>query len=327
MWAPTGGFGGQIADVAAGCGRRRWLAAAVVDAARVPKRMPRSQISGPTTRAGVRAAGLSVRELRHPHVMRLSRDTYLPRAQHGELPARLAAVLLTAPRGAVISHLSAADAWGLQIPFRPRDDDRVHLTVPEGSRAESRVDRRLYRLPLADVDTVQRWSLPVTSPARTWRDLAALLEPPALLAATDQLLNGLASRQELQGELSRRPTGRGCARARRVLPLADPRAESPMESVVRWLVHRAALPAPTLQFEVRDGGGNFLARADLAWPDRRVLVEFDGDVHRQRAVFVKDARRQNRLVAAGWTVLRFTSADVFGRPDEVTADIRRALGR
>jgi very-short-patch-repair endonuclease len=95
---------------------------------------------------------------------------------------------------------------------------------------------------------------------------------------------------------------------------------------VRWLVHQAALPAPTPQFEVRDGGGNFLARADLAWPDRRVLVEFDGDVHRQRDVFVKDARRQNRLVAAGWTVLRFTSADIFGRPDEVIADIRRALG-
>jgi very-short-patch-repair endonuclease len=58
-----------------------------------------------------------------------------------------------------------------------------------------------------------------------------------------------------------------------------------------------------------------------------VLVEFDGDVHRQRDVFVKDVRRQNRLIAAGWTVLRFTSADVLGRPEEVLAEIRRALGR
>jgi len=56
-------------------------------------------------------------------------------------------------------------------------------------------------------------------------------------------------------------------------------------------------------------------------------VEFDGDVHRRRDVLVKDARRQNRLVAAGWTVLRFTSADVLARPDEVLAQIRRALGR
>jgi very-short-patch-repair endonuclease len=299
----------------------------IVDAAWMPKRMPRSRITGPTTRSGIRAAGLSVRELRHPQVARLSRDTYLPRALRGELAGRLAAVLLTAPPGAVISHLSAADVWGVQLPFRDRDDDRVHLTVPGWSAAESRVDRRLYRLPLPDTDVVRRWSMPVTSPARTWRDLAGVLQPPALLAATDQLVNGLVSQKELQAELLRRPAGRGCARARRVLPLADPRAESPMESVVRWLAHQARLPAPELQFDVRDAAGVFLGRADLAWPDRKVLVEFDGDVHRQRDVFVRDVRRQNRLIAAGWTVLRFTSADVFGRPDEVVAGIRRALGR
>ncbi len=56
-----------------------------------------------------------------------------------------------------------------------------------------------------------------------------------------------------------------------------------------------------------------------------MLVEFDGDVHRDRDVFVNDLRRQNQLVAEGWVVLRFTSADVLGRPDEVIAEIRRAL--
>ena len=54
-------------------------------------------------------------------------------------------------------------------------------------------------------------------------------------------------------------------------------------------------------------------------------------VHRtpltDRDVFVSDLRRQNRLVAAGWTVLRFTSADVLGRAHEVVVQIRRALGR
>jgi very-short-patch-repair endonuclease len=88
---------------------------------------------------------------------------------------------------------------------------------------------------------------------------------------------------------------------------------------------RGRPPAPDLQHVVRDDAGRTLGRADLAWPERRVLVEFDGDVHRERDVFVGDLRRQNRLVAAGWTVLRFTSADVLGRPDEVIAEIRRAL--
>jgi hypothetical protein len=298
----------------------------MAEAARMPKRMPPSRITGPTTRSGVRAAGLSDRELRHPEVTRLSRDTYLPTEQRERLAGRFAAILLTGPPGAVISHLSAADAWGLQIPFRDRGDDRVHLTIPPTAGAESRVDRRLYRLAVGEMDVVRRWSMPVTSPVRTWRDLAAVLEPPALLAVTDQLVNGLASRRELGEELARRPTGRGCARARSVLPLADARAESPMESVLRLLIHQAGLPAPDLQYGVRDTDGFVVARADLAWPEHKLLVEFDGDVHRERDVLVKDVRRQNRLVAAGWTVLRFTSADVLGRPQEVVAAIHRALG-
>lgn len=173
---------------------------------------------------------------------------------------------------------------------------------------------------------MRKGSVPVTSPVRTWRDLAGILEPPALLAATDQLIKGLATREQLEAELARRPSGRGCARARRVLPIADRRADLPMESVLRWLLHDAGLPTPELQFRIRVSGGVIVAAADMAWPEHRVLVEFDGDVHRERKPFVEDRRRQNRVVMAGWTVLRFTSADVYGDPVGVLAQIRRALG-
>jgi very-short-patch-repair endonuclease len=96
-----------------------------------------------------------------------------------------------------------------------------------------------------------------------------------------------------------------------------------MESVLRWLLYVAGVPAPELQHAIWTPLAEF--HADLAWPESRVMVEFDGDVHRDRRVFVEDLRRQNALVAAGWTVLRFSSADVLGRPDEVIAAIRRAL--
>jgi Protein of unknown function (DUF559) len=291
----------------------------------VTRRRPSSRLTGPATRAMAREAGITDRQLRHPDVTHLSRDTYLPSASAGEPSARLAAVLLTAPPGAVLSHTTAAAHWGVAIPLQAGGPRRVDLTVPMSSRSESRRDRRVHRTPLPDEDRTRRGSLPVTTPARTWRDLAAVLTPPALLAVTDQFLAGWVTRDELARQLQGRPTGRGSARAREVLPVADPRAESPMESVLRWLLHRAGIPAPELQYVVRDAAGSLLGRADLAWPDRRVLVEFDGDVHRERDVFVNDLRRQNRLVAAGWTVLRFTSADVLGRPDVVVAEIRRAL--
>jgi len=162
----------------------------------------------------------------------------------------------------------------------------------------------------------------VTTPARTWRDLAGVLRPAALLAVTDQLLQGLSTREVLAEQLSRQSTGRGSARGRLALPLANPLAGSPMESVLRWLLHEAGMPEPTLQHVVTDAGGRFIGRVDFAWPERKVIVEFDGDVHRDRDVFVNDVRRQNALIAAGWTVLRFTSADVLGRPDEVLVAVR-----
>jgi very-short-patch-repair endonuclease len=243
----------------------------------------------------------------------------------GEVRSRLAAVLLTAPPGSVASHATAAALWGVEIPMQDRSDRRVHVTVPMASRSESRRDRQVHRTTLPDEDVTRREAVPVTTPARTWRDLAGALEPAALLAVTDQLLARWCDRPDLEAHLARRPTGRGSARARVVLPVADPRAESPMESVLRWLLHEAGLPAPELQHIVRDDAGRFLGRADLAWPEQQVLVEFDGDVHRERDVFVSDLRRQNRLVAAGWTVLRFTSADVLGRPDEMIGEIRRVL--
>lgn len=292
----------------------------------MPARRTRSRLTGPATRATARAAGVSSSQLRHRDVVRLSRDTYLPRAAASVLDARVEAVLLTAPEPAVISHATAAALWGVAIPLQP-EDPRVHLTVATGSSVRGRRDRVVHRAPLATGDVTTRDGVPVTTPERTWRDLAAVSETAALLAVSDQLLARWCSRADLGAHLDRRPTGRGSARARAVLPVADPRAESPMESVLRWLLHEAGLPAPELQYVVRDGAGAFLGRADLAWPEQRVLVEFDGDLHRGRDVFVDDLRRQNGLIAAGWTVLRFTSADVLGRPHDVVVQIRRALGR
>jgi very-short-patch-repair endonuclease len=100
-----------------------------------------------------------------------------------------------------------------------------------------------------------------------------------------------------------------------------------MESVLRWLVHEAGLPAPVVQYDMRDASGRFLGRGDLAWPEHRVLVEFDGDVHRERRVFVQDLRRQNSLVVDRWTILRFSGADVYGRPAQVLSEIAQVLPR
>jgi very-short-patch-repair endonuclease len=278
----------------------------------------------PTDRRRARADGITDWHLRHRDVERLSRDTYLPRAVSADLDQRVAAVLLGAPSTAVVSHLSAAALWDLEIPLVP-EDPRVHLTVPSTTRVRQRADRRVHFCDVPPASVMRRRGFLLTSPGRTWLDLAAVVPPAALLAVADQMLAREYPRSWFDRYLDQAQGARGVRAARRVAVLADRRSGSPMESVLRWLLEDAGLPAPVLQHTVLDRAGRFVGTVDLAWPRARLLVEFDGNVHRERDVFVKDLRRQNGLVLAGWTVLRFSSADVRGRPETVLAAIRSAL--
>ncbi|MDP5181263.1 DUF559 domain-containing protein [Blastococcus sp. BMG 814] len=240
------------------------------------------------------------------------------------LRQRIDAVLLGAPAGSVLSHRTAAELWDLEVPLVD-DDRRVHLTVPPGARVRSRADRVVHASVVPAPETRRIDGLLVTSPSRTWIDLAGAVPPAALLAVTDQLLAQGYPADQFAHVVRRYRGRRGAARARAVMGRGDRRAGSPMESVLRWAILDAGLPCPVLQHEVRDERGRFLAAVDMAWPERRALVEFDGDVHRERRVFVNDLRRQNGLVLAGWQVLRFSSADVLGRQAGILRLLTRAL--
>ncbi|MGQ0431745.1 MAG: endonuclease domain-containing protein, partial [Microthrixaceae bacterium] len=87
------------------------------------------------------------------------------------------------------------------------------------------------------------------------------------------------------------------------------------------------LPVPLLQHEVWHAG-RFIARIDAAYPDHKIALEVDGyGAHSSPYAFQRDRTRQNRLVALGWTVLRFTWADVVDRPATVATTIREAFAR
>src|SRR4051794_26358784 len=138
----------------------------------MPSRRVRSHLTVPATRSGAASAGISDWQLRHRGVVRLSRDTYMPRALLHDVTLRIAAVLLTAPPDAVVSHVTAATIWGLAIPLRD-DDSRVHLTVATGSAGGAPLERAFYPSPFTARGTVRRLRLPLTSPPRTQRERAA----------------------------------------------------------------------------------------------------------------------------------------------------------
>lgn len=71
---------------------------------------------------------------------------------------------------------------------------------------------------------------------------------------------------------------------------------------------------------------------DVAFPALMIAIEIDGFAyHSDARTFVTDRRRQNMLVAAGWTVLRFTWQDLVDDEaavlDRVCAAIRSAQPR
>jgi len=112
---------------------------------------------------------------------------------------------------------------------------------------------------------------------------------------------------------------------RRAIALADPAAESPMETRLRLLLVFAGLPRPQAQVSLHDSNGSFLGRPDLYYPALRLGLEYDGGGHRDK--LVEDNRRQNRLLNGGVRLLRFTGADIFHAPESVIEQVRLAISK
>ncbi len=135
----------------------------------------------------------------------------------------------------------------------------------------------------------------------------------------------LVSVAEVADYAQARPGWRGVRRLLPRLALAEPATESPMETRLRLLLIDGGLPRPGAQFVVRDFHGDFVARLDLAYPNARLGIEYDGGGHREPAAWRDDLRRQNRLRAAGWTLLRYTAWEVYHRAEATCRQVRSVV--
>jgi hypothetical protein len=184
----------------------------------------------------------------------------------------------------------------------------------------------VHRASLADDEIVIRKGLPATSSLRTTVDLAGRTPLTEAVVAADLALHaGLVTIPQLRAQVAANPRARRIARVRRVLDFVEPKSESPMETRLRMLLVLAGLPRPDVQVPIHDDDGCFLGRPDLLYRAQRLAIEFDGGNHRDR--LVDDNRRQNRLIGAGFRLLRFTGADVYGAPESVVMQVRNELSR
>jgi very-short-patch-repair endonuclease len=172
---------------------------------------------------------------------------------------------------------------------------------------------------MAPSDFTRHRGIPVTTPVLTLVDLAGMsyrnLERAVNEADRLDLVDPEALRIALEAYRGRR----GVRRLRELLDRRTFRlTDSELERLFLPLVAQAGLPVPI----TREHLSGF--RIDFFWPDLRLVVETDGlRYHRTPAQQARDRRRDQDHLAAGYTPLRFTHAQVRYEPEHVRSILRK----
>jgi hypothetical protein len=236
---------------------------------------------------------------------------------------RWMAAVLASRGGAVLSHRSATALWGI---WGSGAGD-VQVTVPRKSRSQGAIRRHYSVLP-EDEKTV-RDGIPVTSAARAVLDLAGDKGGAAAEAALREVeylrIYGPVSIPTL---LERYPRHKGTPIVRVCLERVrdDPggRIRSPLEEVFLPFLGAHHIPRPRLNAWLSVGEHRY--QVDCLWPEARLVGELDGfKSHGTKRAFRKDRKRDRRLGAAGFHVIRITEDQILDEPTDVAADLLTLL--
>ena len=204
---------------------------------------------------------------------------------------------------------TAANAYG----FDTEETAEIHMLNPMRHQSRSTSGLVVHRRRGAPLLTVA--DRPATAPAWTAVELARVLPRPRSLATLDAALrSGHCNTADLASTVTAQSGRRGIVKVRRLLPLADGRAESPMESEARLVMIGGGLPVPALQYEIVDGLGR-LRRFDFAWPDAMLAAEYDSAIwHGSADALRRDREKLAAVQDIGWTVVPIVADDVRRRP-------------
>jgi very-short-patch-repair endonuclease len=294
---------------------------------RAPNPLPRPLGSTPFSTSAAIGAGVSVSRLRakdleHPFVgvRMIAAPASVEDLAHAYAP------ILTP--GEFFSHATAAVLHGMWLPLALEQQLLLDVSVRKPQRAPR--DARVQGHHLVDrpglVRTVQ--GLPVANPWETWAQLARTLSVTDLVVAGEALLaKGRSDRRAMLERLldvaadPDRPFHRRLARAAGLLRIDS---RSAAETRFRLLLTRSGLPEPRINVRIHDPLGRFIGEGDLVYLEEMVLVEYEGDGHRERGQFRRDISRVEEFVAAGWRVIRVT-ADDERNPSRLLAILTQAL--
>jgi very-short-patch-repair endonuclease/predicted transcriptional regulator of viral defense system len=227
---------------------------------------------------------------------------------------RWMAAVLALGEGAVLSHVSAAMAYGWIAPA----GIPAHVTSPRQGRPRPTIVSHESRS-LSGADRTVRDNIPLTAIPRTAIDLADVLPPARYARAIESI--GILDVPSFARAIRRHPGRRATPALTRLLQLHGDRTRSHLERAFLALVRRHGLPRPLVN-ERTEG-----RERDFTWPGERLVVEVDGGAfHASRDRRAADNRRDLALTLAGWRHHRFTYEQVVLDPDETAHAVRALLG-
>jgi hypothetical protein len=288
---------------------------------------------GLVTREQARGAGATDEmvnwRLRTGRWERMGRGVYRVRGSVPTWRQSLLAAILVAGPGTVASHRAAAALW--RIPGFGDGPVEVSRLRGRSRGGVAGVLRETGVLSPSHVSALDR--IPVTRPARTVLDICGVVHPMRAERALDNVLaiglTGLAGLRVVLAEAGAHGRA-GTAVLRRLVEARDDGhvpPESELEALFLAVVAAAGLPSPARQLQL--GGTEApVGRVDFAYRHARLVIEADSRRHHSSWLDTEaDRRRDARLLAAGWHVLRVTWDQLARRPDEVVAALGGALAR
>lgn len=242
-------------------------------------------------------------------------------AQEPDLLGRLAALDVFMGGHAVACLGTAAALYG----FDTENTVAIHMLDP-GVRMRPTVGLMVHQRVGARLQRVS--GRLATAPAWTAVEVARQLRRPRALATLDAALRSMrCARSEIENAVAEQRGRRGIVAARELLPFADGRAESAMESEARLVMIDHGLPLPELQYPIHGHGGE-MWRVDFAWPDMRLAAEYESiEWHAGPAEMLRDKIRWAKLQELGWTIVPIVVDDVRREPGRLAARIARHLDR
>lgn len=235
---------------------------------------------------------------------------------------RLRGVDLRAGEQVAICLGTAAAAYG----FDTEDVTDLHILNPSGHQLRNSDGLFVHRRDGAPITMIA--GRPTTTPSWTAVEVARSLRRPRALATLDAALRSRScDARQLCAAAEQQAGKRGIVMTRELIPLATPKAESPMESEARLVMIDGGLPPDVLQYRIVDRNAR-IWRVDFAWPDHKVAVEYDGfDWHSDRDAFSRDRHKRAALQEMGWSVLSIVSEDVRYRSRDMLRRIEVELER